>query len=543
MKHEKTLGKDKTFSIFHNNVRSLSRNLENLETHLLDELDFHFDLIGVTETKITNSNELMFNPNIAGYTFEYVPTPLASGGVGLFINEALNYEILEKTSNEAFQALWIEISFTQKKNIICGIIYRQHNSPEQFQQYFENTIEKLTLSGKQLFLMGDINIDLLKSETCRFSHDFLLALQSCYLIPTIDKPTRVYNDSATLIDNIFVNIPDQVFMSGNVVSDISDHFSQFCILQTIKDKHVIKKSKIRDFSNFSAKLFNDELSKTDWKISFQNNANDIDKIFSCFYKKFIGIANKHAPLKTISARKAKRLTKPWITEGIRSAIKKKNQLFASGDFIKYKFYRNQISKLTRISKMNYYNEFFDVNMKNIKKTWIGINNLLTNNRKTTAKPIHSLKDPKKGNKITTDPSHIPNILNDHFATVGNKLANKQPVANQHFSEFLNKTKSPESSFLCQPVSAAEIEFEILSIPNNKSHGLYSCPTKLLKYASSSIKDILAEMFNLSVQIGSYPTKLKTSKITPIHKSDDESDPNNYIPISLLSNFNRIFEKK
>ena len=89
--------------------------------------------------------------------------------------------------------------------------------------------------------MGDINIDLLKSETCRFSYDFLLALQSCYLIPTIDKPTRVYNDSATLIDNIFVNIPDQVFMSGNVVSDISDHFSQFCILQTIKDKHVIKK--------------------------------------------------------------------------------------------------------------------------------------------------------------------------------------------------------------------------------------------------------------------------------------------------------------
>ena len=68
----------------------------------------------------------------------------------------------------------------------------------------------------------------------------------------------------------------------------------------------------------------------------------------------------------------------------RRNIKKKNQLFASGDFIKYKFYRNQISKLTRISKMNYYNEFFDVNMKNIKKTWIGINNLLTNNRKTTA---------------------------------------------------------------------------------------------------------------------------------------------------------------
>ena len=33
-----------------------------------------------------------------------------------------------------------------------------------------------------------------------------------------------------------------------------------------------------------------------------------------------------------------------------------------------------------------------------------------------------------------------------------------------------------------------------------------------------------------------------SKIVPIFKADDETEPNNYWPISLLSNFNRIFEK-
>lgn len=57
-----------------------------------------------------------------GYVFEYVPTPLASGGVGMFIDESLNFRILEKTSNEAFQALWIEISFVKNKNVICGIL-------------------------------------------------------------------------------------------------------------------------------------------------------------------------------------------------------------------------------------------------------------------------------------------------------------------------------------------------------------------------------------------------------------------------------------
>ena len=77
-------------------------------------------------------------------------------------------------------------------------MYRQHNSPDCFQSYFEETIEKLTSTGKHLYIVGDFNIDLLKSETSCYSHDFSVALQSCYLIPTIDKSARVRNNSATL---------------------------------------------------------------------------------------------------------------------------------------------------------------------------------------------------------------------------------------------------------------------------------------------------------------------------------------------------------
>ena len=127
---------DSNFSFFSRNVAIINRNLENVLI-LLDELDFHFNVIGITETKITNSNEDNFHPSIPGYVFEYVPSPLASGGVGLFVDQSLHYTVLEKTSNEAFQAIWIEISFVNHKNIVCSIIYRQHNSPDYFQSYFE----------------------------------------------------------------------------------------------------------------------------------------------------------------------------------------------------------------------------------------------------------------------------------------------------------------------------------------------------------------------------------------------------------------------
>ena len=68
-----------TFSLLHNIVRSLKRNLDDFQVLLLDELQYRFNVIGVTETKITEDNQ-----KIPGYSFEYVPpTPLAARGVAL----------------------------------------------------------------------------------------------------------------------------------------------------------------------------------------------------------------------------------------------------------------------------------------------------------------------------------------------------------------------------------------------------------------------------------------------------------------------------
>ena len=98
---------------------------------------------------------LDFNLNLPGYIFEYALTLLASGGVGLYIYESLRETVIEKKkkkSNEPLQALWIEIQSSQKSNIFCGIVYRQHNSPKRFQEYFDKTLEKLIASNKSVIL-------------------------------------------------------------------------------------------------------------------------------------------------------------------------------------------------------------------------------------------------------------------------------------------------------------------------------------------------------------------------------------------------------
>ena len=90
----------------------------------------------------------------------------------MYINNCLKFKVLERTSKEAFQALWIEIESPKSKNIVCGVIYRQHNDPEQFLQYLYMTLEKLSSSDKVVYLMDDFNIDLLKSEIYEYSHNF-----------------------------------------------------------------------------------------------------------------------------------------------------------------------------------------------------------------------------------------------------------------------------------------------------------------------------------------------------------------------------------
>ena len=155
-----------------------------------------------------------------------------------------------------------------------------------------------------------------------------MTLQSCYLIPTVGKQTRVRSTSPALIDNIFVNIPEQVLVGGNILSDISDHFSEFCTLFSVVDQPK-ENRKVRDFSKFSSCSFIADLIQVDWDEVITRGTDDVNRVFSSFYNKVNKIANKHAPFKTtcISKRRKKKLSKEWITRGFQSSIRLKSRLY------------------------------------------------------------------------------------------------------------------------------------------------------------------------------------------------------------------------
>ena len=110
----------------------------------------------------------------------------------------------------------------------------------------------------------------------------------------------------------------------------------------------------------------------------------------------------------------------------------RSKLYASGDEVRYKYCRNKILSLIRISK-KYYSDYFEANMSNInkKKTWTGISEV-SFRRKKKLNPVIAIKDLICKNKLVKDFSHIPNIADEHFASDWSKRVSEIPSSQQHW---------------------------------------------------------------------------------------------------------------
>ena len=132
------------------------------------------------------------------------------GGIGMYVDSELQHKSRNDLSiniNETIESTFIEITTEIGKNIVVGVIFRPPNNKiEAFENAINETLSKIDKENKICYLMGDFNIDLLKSESCEFANRFIEQLFTSSFYPLITKPTRITSHTATLIDNIFTNL-------------------------------------------------------------------------------------------------------------------------------------------------------------------------------------------------------------------------------------------------------------------------------------------------------------------------------------------------
>ena len=76
--------------------------------------------------------------------------------------------------------------------------------------------------------------------------------------------------------------------------------------------------------------------------------------------------------------------------------------------------------------------------------------------------------------------------------------------------------------------------------NKASLGLSS---KLLQACANEISPSLCRLFNLSLELGTFPEKWKHANLVPIHKCEFKTMHSNYRSISLLDVLSKILERQ
>ena len=385
-------------------------------------------------------------------------------------------------------------------------------------------------------------INLLKYESHPETNDFINLMVSHYLLPHILHPTRVTDHSATIIDNIFSNNVESDTVSGNILSQISDHFPQFLIMKNIAMDYRKVALFQHDYSKFSEERFLDDFKKLSWEDLYDENLN-INYKFEKFVDRVNYTVQEHAPLKKVNKKQLKLRSKPWVTPYIQNLIKHRDKLLRklqkSHSAVTenlYKKFRNRVVNENRKSKIQYYDSYFQQNKANMKNLWTGIKEIINTKSKSSLQNISQLI---VGGKICKDPQQMANIFNNFFVDVPNQVCSEIPRTKKSPLDYL-KQRTTDLIFL-RPIIYTEIEDIISCLQNGKSTGPFSIPIKVLKLLNPYIFKQLAYIFNQSIRSGIFPNRLKYAKVIPIHKKGPPTNPFNYRPISLLSVFSKILE--
>ena len=119
---------------------------------------------------------------------------------------------------------------------------------------------------KGIIIGLDHNLDFLKADKHQATNNFVQSNLDFGLIPTVTRPTRITNTSATLIDNIIVsqNLCG-AYTSNILINDTSDHLPTICVLNSLisakKEPTIIKSRDTRLWNLVSLKK---QIQEHDW---------------------------------------------------------------------------------------------------------------------------------------------------------------------------------------------------------------------------------------------------------------------------------------
>ena len=536
---------NRTFSSLNNQLLVMNFNIQSFDSKI-DEFSAFLDKINIAP-HILVLCETWFAPStcrdISGYKAYHCtrPGPNERGGISIYVLETLNlsclhYSFKVNSDLEHVRIILKPNNENRKKIEIIGIYRPPYRTLlDNFFRSLESLMNKLGPNNDQI-IAGDFNIcGIARSPILDRYLDIMRAFNFMPHINIITRPNPIGNDSC--IDHIWSNFGFS-FQSGvfNEVI-ISDHFINFASLP-VELNTSKKQIMFRDHSESNILKMVDKLTNFSLFYPLLTATLDSNSKFDLFYNELDRIYKTCCPIKTKEIS-MNRLKKPWLSQQLLNDIQEKYELFKRyrNGFVPYDQFLNYKKELKRkieTAKSNYYLYKFENCRSDSSSTWKVTNNILGRKNKSNIPP--SLKH---DSDVVTDEMKICNIFNQYFVNVGSNLAST--IHTNDLNPINNLGDRHQNSFSFMATTPQEV-FNTIKKFDNKKSSLNNIPIFILKKISYIISPLLSDIFNHSINDGIFPEKLKTGRVTPIHKEGDLNDVSNYRPITSLSVFSKLFEK-
>lgn len=545
----------KSLIVAHVNINSLKKEFHapiDYFKHILTKN--LIDILCISETKLDESIPDKILDNGSDFKLHRKDRESNSGGLCIWARSDIPQQRMKHLEFDCFTN-HIEsmiIKFNIKKE--CWYLVLTYKNPNVANNLFlpklSKLYEDLIVEGKEIILIGDLNIDMLDTN-----NDLCNDICDIYgLSNTIKEPTCFKSSKGTLIDPIIVKCPNRFTNSQSIPCLYSDFHNLVCCVTKmhVQPKRPFK-TMYRSLKEFDVHAYKQSVQQIPFHIS-EIFDDESDKYW-VKKKLFTDVLDSHAPIKH---KTVKENHLPYMTSALRKEMYKRNMLRNvykkdpknDKKWNAYRKHRNVVCQMRKEAIRNYARSSCSPKSGN-KKFYEAFGPLISSKPKLRRNIML-----KENNEFITDRRLICNIFAGFFSTMANYIGipDEIDISNENFlQDILDKHQDHESvkairennmhgkCFSFKPVSIEYVQKILSSLKANKSTGCDNIPPRMVKLCAEELSSTITESINSAIKNNQFPSDLKLADLVPLYKKADDMLKENYRPVSILPVFSKVFE--